>query len=612
MKTTPLKAIRQTLCGYLTKIALLLFITTFTSVKAQKTITIDAGIQHQTIHGFGASDAWNAEYVGKHWHLATRNDIAKKLFSQEFKLNGDPEGIGLSRWRFNVGAGSAEQGTASNIEMEERRAECFLNEDSTYNWNKQAGQQWFLQQARDYGVEHLVAFLNSPPRFYTKNGRTNSNNTNRYGSTNLKDNHYGLFAEFMVTVLKHFSDKGLPFSQISPVNEPQYEWNSGQEGCPWNNADIKQLAVLLNDAIVREGLDTKILLAEAGSYDYMHQVSGDANKSDQIWKFFNASRPEYLGNLSQVLPGLGGHSYWTDNNDTRIREARANILRESREQGNIELYQTEYNLLSRSFSDKLTNTIFLAKMIHADLSIANVSIWDYWTAMERERWSQLNRFYLVRLRPTGGDYGSLAAGGSVVYDKNMWALGNYSLFIRPGYKRIGTTGGDDLNGLMASAYLAPDTSRMVMVYVNWGETAETVTHQFQNIPEGYHISSITPYITNAQNNLAVKPEIAQNEPFQISARSVTTLVIPLAPTSTDIRPSAEGQLSLFPNPANKMITVRTPEPIVQHYSITDLQGKRIAEGKLNPGQDNQIDISNIAGGWYLFQTGEHTKRLLVE
>jgi O-glycosyl hydrolase len=591
-------------------IVLMAFFSEF-SVFSQRTIEINIEEHHQLIHGFGASDAWNTNYVGRYWSLAVRNDIARKLFSQNYNASGSPEGIGLSRWRFNVGAGSAEQGTESNIDMEERRVECFLNEDGTYNWNKQIGQQWFLQQARNYGVEHLVAFLNSPPRFYTKNGRTNSNNTNRWGPTNLKDDHYQQFADFMVAVLKYFDEQDLSFSQISPVNEPQYEWNSGQEGCPWNNADVKLLATHLNDAIVREGLDTKILLSEAASYDYMHQVSGDPNKSDLIWKFFNPSRPEYLGNLSQLMPGLAGHSYFTDSSDERIREARANILRESREQGGIELYQTEYNLLSRHFSDKYTNTLFLAKMIHADLTIANMSIWDYWTAMERERWSQLNRFYLVRLRPSGGDYGSLTAGGSVIYDKNLWALGNYSFFIRPGYRRVTMTGADELSGLMSSAYLAPDSSRLVMVYVNWGESAEQVHHQFIGLPEGKHIRTIKPYITNAANNLSLKADFKPEETYTVAARSIVTLVAELETVQTAIELVNTDQFVIMFDQAGRTIRVVGHVANTAPYSITDMQGKQLAQGVLANKESQTIDVQYLETGWYVFHTPGLTERFMI-
>ena len=40
-----------------------------------------------------------------------------------------PKGIGLSLWRFNVGAGSAEQGEASQIASPWMRTECFLQAD---------------------------------------------------------------------------------------------------------------------------------------------------------------------------------------------------------------------------------------------------------------------------------------------------------------------------------------------------------------------------------------------------------------------------------------------------------------------------------------------------
>ena len=125
-------------------VQILIFILVIGESYSQQNIIIDINIQYQTMHGFGASDAWNFDYVGKYWSSSVKENIAEKLFSKALDEDGNPLGIGLSRWRFNVGAGSAEQGVASNIDLEERRVECFLNEDSSYNWEKQAGQQWFL------------------------------------------------------------------------------------------------------------------------------------------------------------------------------------------------------------------------------------------------------------------------------------------------------------------------------------------------------------------------------------------------------------------------------------------------------------------------------------
>ena len=51
----------------------------------------DVNVTFQTIDGFGASDAWHAQFIGKIWPLDKRNQIADLLFSQEFDKDGDPK-----------------------------------------------------------------------------------------------------------------------------------------------------------------------------------------------------------------------------------------------------------------------------------------------------------------------------------------------------------------------------------------------------------------------------------------------------------------------------------------------------------------------------------------
>lgn len=43
--------------------------------------------------------------------------MAKWLFSGGFDSAGNPVGIGLSAWRFNIGGGTAEQGDSSGIDQ---------------------------------------------------------------------------------------------------------------------------------------------------------------------------------------------------------------------------------------------------------------------------------------------------------------------------------------------------------------------------------------------------------------------------------------------------------------------------------------------------------------
>ena len=114
-----------------------------TSIQAQSsyTVTIKPSTCYQTIADFGASDCWTADFVGKYFSAAEKEKAAKWLFSQELDGNGNPLGIGLSMWRINLGAGSAEQGNNSGIDDETRRGYCYLNTNGTYDWTKSAGQQ---------------------------------------------------------------------------------------------------------------------------------------------------------------------------------------------------------------------------------------------------------------------------------------------------------------------------------------------------------------------------------------------------------------------------------------------------------------------------------------
>ena len=69
-----------------------LTVSTWMATIAKDTIQlrIDPGCPHQTIDGFGASDAWRCQFVGKHWPVEKRQSIADLLFSQEVDAEGNP------------------------------------------------------------------------------------------------------------------------------------------------------------------------------------------------------------------------------------------------------------------------------------------------------------------------------------------------------------------------------------------------------------------------------------------------------------------------------------------------------------------------------------------
>ena len=501
-------------------------------------VKIDLSKTYQTVQDFGASDCWTSEYISDYFDATQKENAARWLFSQQMDANGNPEGIGLSCWRVNLGAGSASQGSSSNIDDETRRAECFMKADGTYDWSVCDGQQWFMKQAKNYGVDHFLLFSNSAPIYYTKSGKANTNNQSL--SCNLKDDCYDDFAEFLATTTKHFVDEGYNVTYIDPVNEPRFDWKDGQEGSPWENANIAQLVTELDKSVTSRNLNTKILIPEASSWDLLYSGSGRA--ANQIDAFFNSSSSNYIGNLSSLAKVVAGHSYWTFGNNTDLKDIREAVRDAASEYG-LEVMQTEWSMLdaepstsagfpaSYDAATKMDIALYMGKLIYCDLNYGNMSGWSYWTAFAQEKWSQKNRFYLIRMNAKGDtsdeSYGDIKNGGTLTADKNLWVLGNYSRFIRPGYKRVDVSGADEMNALMASSWLSADGNTLVTVLVNMNRINRNIALSL----DGQSVQSVKTYVTDKDRDLELDSSLSDVSDMDIPARSVVTVVTTLGTAS---------------------------------------------------------------------------------
>lgn len=533
--------------SFLLSITSLLALAANTSAQSTYQVTISPNTTYQTIEDFGASDCWTADFVGKYFSDAEKEKSARWLFSREFDINGNPEGIGLSMWRINLGAGSAEQGNGSGIDDITRRGYCYLDAKGTYDWTKSSGQQYFMQQAKKYGVDHYLLFSNSAPVQFTKNGKAFANAGEQ--GCNLSDNHYGDFATFLTTTTKHFIDEGYNITLISPVNEPQYDWTNGQEGSPWTNECIIRLVRELDASIVKQGIGSKILLPEACQWKALYMDATEKRANNQIEAFFNpANTNTYIGDLKSVQRAVAGHSYWTFGTNDDLQNIRKAVADKAAKY-DLDVYQTEWSMLDKEPSTSagfpasydaasyMDIALYMGKLIHCDLTYGNMAAWSYWTTFAQEKWGQKNRFYLLRLNAKGDtgneSYGDIVNGGTVTDNANLWVLGNYSRFIRPGYRRIGhtTNQSESLNKLMGSAYMSPDGKRIVVVYVNMGAATGV------NLNVDGHIAAkeIKLYRTSEAENLKhIAETYTLGQRILIPKKSVSTFVIDFDETETGI------------------------------------------------------------------------------
>lgn len=472
-------------------------------------------VTFQTLHNFGASDAWSAQFVGK-WPLDKKEALADLLFSTEKNADGTFKGIGLSTWRFNIGGGSAEQGFKSGIKDEWRRAEGFLNDDGSYNWDRQLGQQWFLKAAKERGVSSFIGFVNSPPVQFTKNNKAFSSDGL---STNLKRSNYANYALFLKNVVTHFKDSlDINFNYISPFNEPQWDWKNGkQEGSPWNNDELSTATKTIDSVFTLYNLEAKLEISEAGQIDYLtSEKKGKENRSNQIEAFFNPKKELYIGNLQSVAPKFAGHSYFTTWDISKLKKKREEISKKLVKYPNLEYWMTEYCILENNKEIRgkgkgltMKTALYVARLIHVDFTIANASAWHWWLGMSPYNYKD-GLIYHDKNKENG----------TFITSKLLWSLGNFSRFIRPEAKRIKITykGKNSLKnlekGVLISAYKNKDNS-VVIVAINQKE--EAVKLNFNGL-----IKEI--YITNKEMDLKLLKANADKKTIEILAKSINTLV----------------------------------------------------------------------------------------
>lgn len=461
----------------------------FAQHRSSLQLSSDANITYQGIDGFGASDAWRAQFIGKNWPVDKRNRIADLLFSQEFDREGNPLGIGLSLWRFYLSAGTAEQGDDSGIGSKAnpwRRGECFLNADGSYNWTKLAGQRWFLNAARERGVEKFLAFTNSPPVHFTANGKGFASKGIIH--LNLKPGFMDDYARYMADVMEHFSNEGLAFDYLSPINEPQWDWEGhSQEGTPALNEEIYALTRYLSDELASKKLHTQIVIAEAGTIGHaaldMSKLGMPApGRDDQARFFFSADSPFYIGDLSNVEATISAHSYhsvWPLDEQVTNRSLVNMALKMANP--NLAYWMSEYCILQendelgggngRDLSMK--TALYVARIIHHDLVLTNARSWQWWTAISQVDYKD-GLVYLDdgsegETGKMGASLESLQHDGAVRDSKLLWVLGNYSRFVRPGMLRIKCELSEEQspeNGVLVSAYKDPGNGSLVYVFVN--------------------------------------------------------------------------------------------------------------------------------------------------
>jgi len=419
----------------------------------------------QEIDGFGGSNAW----TGLPQNSAAADEVVKLLFSKT-------EGAGFSILRNRIPfrerlAGDNNPGVNDNF--------VTLKNDNTYNftvnddgvktfnlnWNSWdlAGTRTLISRIKSLGTdgpENLV-IISTP--WTTPNNRVTQwkENVTDAGEKNyvidwknpdvwgrLKKDKYSDYADLLADYVKNFeSNMGAPLAILSIQNEPN--WKTNYESAYWNGTDIRDFLNVIADRFPLKGINpgtgAGIMIPEYENFDInfneMIKPSLDDSKSNNI--------------ISHI--GLHQYNGAYDSSGKAGAKEFPQIISSGKRFWQTEVSGSGPNMPAGTGID---NALYYAKMIHYDMTLTQINAFLFW-------WLWTNGTDLTGpLINVNGD--------KVTVFTRLYAMGQYSRFIRPGWNRIEADSSPVL-GVLVSAYANTKTDEIAIVAINSNNFDERIT-----------------------------------------------------------------------------------------------------------------------------------------
>lgn len=274
-------------------------------------------------------------------------------------------------------------------------------------------------------------------------------------------------ANYVADMKNHY---GINLYAISIQNEPNVDITT-YEACQWTGAQMHDFVTNLYNALAAKGVgSTKIMIAESVS-----------------WNFDLATASMIDATSSNEVGILASHAYGSS-------ASPVNTYGKS-------LWETEVSSFE-SFDGSISNGLYWANQIHSFMTVAQANAWHYW--------------WLVSGNPD--NEGLTDTNG--IPAKRMYALGQFSRFVRPGYYRIGATNNGNTS---ISAYNDPNSGRFVIVAINTNISDFVQTVNLN----GFTATNVTPWITSGSLSLASQPAVGVTNStfvYTLPAMSIVTFV----------------------------------------------------------------------------------------
>jgi O-glycosyl hydrolase len=425
---------------------------------------------HREIDGFGGSDAW----LRMPYEKETAEKLTKLLYSKT-------EGMGFTILRNRIPfrerlEGDDSPGLNDGFVMRNRDGTYIYTQNADgsktfeLNWDgwDMSGTREFLGHIRDLGEngpENLVIMSTpwTPPNNRVTRWKEDVtgvsekldyaidwNKPDIWGR--LRKDRYNDYADLLADYVKNYeSMMGWPLSILSVQNEPN--WKVEYESAYWNGEDLRDFIKVIGQRFPMKGIKLGsgglgIMAPEYENYNVIF--------NEMIKPILDDHESE------KILTHIGLHQY-NSGYDPSLRAGTINFP-EINESGK-RFWQTEVSGSGPYMpaGKGIDNALFYARMIHFNMIQAQTNAFLYWWLWTNSSNDDNFPGSLVMI-----DF------DEIITSKRLYAMGQYSRFIRPGWVRI-TCDTNPVRGrsVFSSAYRNPETKEIAVVFIN--ETATSLT-----------------------------------------------------------------------------------------------------------------------------------------
>lgn len=324
---------------------------------------------------------------------------------------------------------------------------------------------------------------------------------------------------------------GVNLYALSIQNEPDTD-TTNYESCVWTAQQYHDFVPYLSSALTASNVaSTKIMLPE--SFRWSSNPLQNTALNDAA--------------VAPLVGIIGNHNYDGATFNTGDTSPPAAVTNYGKA-----LWETEVST-GDAFDGSIMNALYWAGRIHLFMTAAQANAWHFW--------------WLVSF---GNDNQGLT-DASVNPAKRMYALGNFSRFVRPNFYRVGVA---NSGPLQISAYKDLTNGNFAIVVVNSNATAIT---QVFNL-NGFATTNLTPWITSAMLSLSNQP------PFAVSGAAFTN-TIPALSIVTFVGQSVAGNSA----PTNITLSAST---LAENLPVSTLIG---AFTTADPDAGNTFTYSLVSG-----------------